>query len=92
METSRSLFEILPQIGRLDWIGLRPSPMAELIRVDEATAVTERGLEGDHKVAGKVGAKRQVTLIQHEHLVDLAGLLHWDSVPVASIQRNLFVA
>lgn len=92
METSRSLFEILPQIGRLDWIGLRPSPMAELIRVDEATAVTERGLEGDHKVAGKVGAKRQVTLIQHEHLVAVAGLLHRDSVPAELVRRNLVVS
>ena len=64
METTKSLFEILPQVGRLEWIGLRPERMGDPQAVTEAVVVAERGLQGDHKVTGRAGSKRQVTLIQ----------------------------
>lgn len=92
METLTTLFEILPQVGRLEWIGLRPERMAELQVVPQATAIAGRGLEGDHKVSGRVGSERQVTLIQQEHLVAVAGMLHRDSVPPGLIRRNLVVS
>lgn len=92
METAKSLFEILPQVGRLEWIGLRPERMGELQSVQEATVVTGRGLDGDHKVKGRVGSKRQVTLIQQEHLIAVAGLLHKDRVGPEHTRRNLVVS
>lgn len=92
METTKTLFEILPQVGRLEWIGVRPERMSELRSVDKVYAVAERGLEGDHKVTGRAGSKRQVTLIQHEHLVAVAGLLHRQQVPPALVRRNLVVS
>lgn len=92
METSKSLFEILPQVGRLEWIGLRPERMAPLLSATEAILVAGRGIQGDHKVTGRVGAKRQVTLIQHEHLVAVAGMLHREDVTPDLVRRNLVVS
>jgi MOSC domain-containing protein YiiM len=92
METSKTLFEILPQVGRLEWIGLRPARMADLQSVTEAIVIAERGLEGDHKATGAAGSKRQVTLIQHEHLVAVAGMLHREQVPPELVRRNLVVS
>ncbi len=88
----KTLFEILPQVGRLDWIGLRPERMGNLQAVTEAVVIAERGLQGDHKVSGRAGSKRQVTLIQSEHLVAVAGLLHRDRVAPELARRNLAVS
>ena len=92
METVQELFGILPQVGRLEWIGRRSARLGEITIVDEAVLVTDRGLEGDHKVAGRAGTKRQVTLIQHEHLIAVAGMLHRDQVPPKLTRRNLVVS
>ena len=92
METMRELFGILPQTGRLEWIGLRSARLGEIAIVDEAVLVAEHGLQGDHKVTGRVGTKRQVTLIQHEHLIAVAGLLHRDRVSPELTRRNLVVS
>lgn len=92
METMQTLFEILPQVGRVEWIGVRPERMAELIAVEEATLVEGRGILGDHKVTGRVGTKRQVTLIQHEHLIAVAGMLQRDKVSPKQTRRNIVVS
>lgn len=92
METMKTLFEVLPQVGRLEWIGLRPERMGELLSVDEVSVIAGRGLEGDHKVTGRVGSKRQVTLIQQEHLIAVAGMLHKDRVGPEQVRRNLVVS
>ena len=76
METMQELFGILPQVGRIEWIGLRSARLSEITVVEEAILVAERGLQGDHKAAGRAGTKRQLTLIQHEHLIAVAGMLH----------------
>ncbi len=92
METMQTLFNILPQVGRVEWIGLRPERLSELVAVDEATLIEGRGLEGDHKVTGRAGTKRQVTLIQFEHLTAVAGMLHRDEVSPKQTRRNLVVS
>ena len=92
METIATLFEILPQIGRLDWIGLRTDRLGPITVVDEATIIAERGIEGDHRITGRRGSKRQVTLIQHEHLAAVAGMLHRDTVSPELVRRNLVVS
>lgn len=92
MDTLRTLFEILPQVGRLCWIGLRPARLGPISVVTEAEIVAERGLLGDHRFNGRRGSKRQVTLIQAEHLVALAGLLHRGEVPPELVRRNLVVS
>ena len=92
METMEKLFGILPQVGRIEWIGLRPERLGELVAVDEATLIEGRGIQGDHKVTGRLGTKRQVTLIQHEHLIAVAGMLHRDEVSPKLTRRNIVVS
>ncbi|MCX7407293.1 MAG: MOSC domain-containing protein [Planctomycetales bacterium] len=92
MESLQTLFDILPQVGRIEWIGLRPKRLSELISVNEATLIEGRGIEGDHKVTGRAGTKRQVTLIQQEHLIAVAGMLHRDEVSPGQTRRNIVVS
>ncbi len=90
---SRSLKELLvsiPQVGRLQWIGLRPAHRAPVRVVEEAELVARRGLAGD-RAAQRTGAKRQVTLIQAEHLAVIASLCARDAVEPAWLRRNLVV-
>jgi MOSC domain-containing protein YiiM len=84
------LIHRLPQTGRLEWIGLRPGHRQPLTAATEATITIEDGLVGDHY--SKKGGKRQVTLIQAEHLQGVAGMLHLDSVDPALTRRNLLVS
>ncbi len=84
------LVKILPQIGRLTYISRRPEKGAEPIAMQEALLNTENGLEGDH-YRGDSG-KRQVTLIQAEHLEAVAGMLGREK-PISPLltRRNLVV-
>lgn len=86
------LLETLPQTGRLRWIGLSPRAFSELQVVQTAHFIPGHGLDGDHHAKSKHGTKRQVTLIQAEHLIAVAGLLHRPSVDPSLLRRNLVVA
>ena len=92
MDTLQSLFETLPQVGRLCWIGLRPARLGPISIVSDAEIVAERGILGDHRFSGRRGSKRQVTLIQAEHLVAVAGMLHRSEVSPDLVRRNLVVS
>jgi len=90
--TVAQLLNTLPQTGRLEWIGLRPARREALLSVPEATVETDRHLLGDH-ARPKTGGKRQVTLIQHEHLASVAGYLGFDApVDPGRLRRNLVVS
>lgn len=79
--------------GRLDAILLRPLRRGEPAAVAAARALAGRGLEGDHKAAGAAtGSKRQVTLLQHEHLAAIAALAQREQVDPAWLRRNLVVS
>ncbi len=84
------LLDSLPQVGRVDWIGIRTARHATIVSVPEADAIAGRGLAGDHYQA-QDGA-RQVTLIQAEHLAAIAALCGRDGVDPAQLRRNLLVA
>ena len=92
METWKHLFDVLPQVGRLEWIGVRPERMSPLLVVRQANLVAQQGIEGDRAFHGRRGGKRQVTLIQREHLVAVASLLHRDFVGPEQVRRNLVVS
>jgi MOSC domain-containing protein YiiM len=77
--------------GRVEWIGLRPRYRAELIEVSSASALASRGLEGD-RAAITGGGKRQVTLIQHEHLAAVAALVGRNEVLPGLARRNIAVS
>ena len=86
----KDLLATLPQQGVLRWIGLRPARQEPLSIVDRATLCNDTGLLND-RYAGRSG-KRQVTLIQHEHLQAIAALLHRESIDPAMLRRNLSVS
>lgn len=84
------LRDSLPQTGKVMWIGLRPQPQGTLQAVPEAQAVAQTGLVGDH-YKGSSG-KRQVTLIQAEHLEAVAKLLGMARIDPLWTRRNIVVS
>ena len=72
MQTLKELMAVLPQQGTISELLLRPEKRA-IEAVGEAEAQAGRGLLGDRY--GKVDGRRQVTLIQAEHLDAVASLL-----------------
>ena len=100
----RELVSIWPQAGRLEMIVLRPARGQPARPVDQATALAGRGLEGDRSAAKALvvpgGGKRQVTLLQAEHLPLIArwaghGMLDDtlnNALDATLLRRNLVVA
>lgn len=87
---TKELINSLPQTGQLIWIGLRPERMAPINVVDSAQITLDAALTGD-RFSGKPGAKRQITLIQKEHLAVIGTLLGRDPIDPEITRRNLVV-
>jgi MOSC domain-containing protein YiiM len=88
--TLNDLLASLPQTGTVRWIGVRPSRRVPMVIVDDAEARIGAGLTGD-RFSGSATSKRQVTLIQAEHLGVISHLLHRDAVDPALLRRNIVV-
>jgi MOSC domain-containing protein YiiM len=88
--TLRDRLGTLPQSGRVEWIGVRPAHRAPVEVRERVEARAGVGLAGDRQ---RTGGRRQVTLIQAEHLDILASLLGTDPGPIdpARLRRNLVV-
>ena len=92
----RQLTSLWPQRGRLESILLRPARDEPTLVVDAVTAIAGRGLRGD-RTAEKLpsapgGGKRQVTLLQAEHLPLIAAWAGMPSVDARLLRRNLVVS
>ena len=85
------LLKSIPQIGKVDWIGIRPKRRATLEEVTAAEITIEDGLVHDHYTSKK--GKRKVTLIQAEHLQAVAGMLQ-QQAPISPFltRRNIVVS
>lgn len=92
MSEMHHLLDILPQTGRVEWIGLSPEPRAPVQAVDAADARVGSGLDGDHHAKRGKPSKREVTLIQAEHLTAVASLTHRDVVSPDLTRRNIVVS
>lgn len=90
MSNMKELLRSLPQKGKVELIQLRPEKKAKMRVVNFVEADTEVGLVGD-RYTGKSG-KRQVTLIQKEHLETMAKFLEIEAVEVALTRRNILVS
>ena len=90
MITLQNLIDTLPQQGSVDWIGIRQSRKAPLTSIDKIDVTKDHGLAGDHYT--KVGGKRQVTLIQAEHLDAVASMLAISEVKPETVRRNIVVS
>jgi MOSC domain-containing protein YiiM len=88
----RTLTETFPRPGRVEWIGVRPARRVPPMSIEAVRAIAGCGLEGDHRTTGSPGSKRQVTVIQREHLAVLASLLGRDEVTPDLLRRNIVVS
>ena len=91
----RAMTRRFAQAGRIESIWLRERHAAAPRAVHEARALPGRGLEGDRsaaRVSGRGGGRRQVTLVQAEHLPAIAALAGRATVDPALLRRNLVVS
>ncbi|MGI4726974.1 MAG: MOSC domain-containing protein [Janthinobacterium lividum] len=86
----QKLIDTLPQQGKVCWIGIRPERKKPVQAVKSAKAITQKGLAGDH-FSGSVGSKRQVTLIQQEHILAIASFMQVKTVSPEMLRRNIVV-
>jgi MOSC domain-containing protein YiiM len=96
MTDLRALTRQFPHPGRVDAIWLRPGRALPAQGVARTLALAGRGLQGDRSAlkapSSAAGGKRQVTLIQAEHLGVIAALLQRQSVDASALRRNLVVS
>ena len=85
------LLDKIPQTGRVEWIGVRPQRESAMTIVVSVKATASDGLEGDRAGSG-ASKKRQVTLIQHEHLVAVGSLLGTEPINPDLTRRNIVVS
>ncbi len=98
----RDLMRQFAQAGRVEAIYLRPVRRTQVLAVQQASALVGLGLQGDRSAAsGKVGlGKRQVTLLQAEHVPVVAALSGWASanghhsqpLDAGLLRRNVLVS
>jgi MOSC domain-containing protein YiiM len=90
MKSVQDYLQTLPQIGRVEWIGLNPGRREATVSVLESLARVGTGVDGDHH-AKSGRSKRQVTLIQFEHLAVIASLVGRSGVMPEWLRRNVAV-
>lgn len=82
--------------GRVEAIFLRPARGAPIESVSSVVAVAGRGLLGDRSAATSSaragGHKRQVTLLQAEHVPLIAHWLGFEALDAARFRRNLLIS
>lgn len=88
-KTLKQLQSDFPQVGKIDWISIRPQKRGTVQTLEEVVVNEANGLEGDHY--SKKG-NRMVTLIQSEHLHTVGQLLGKEAIDPALTRRNIVVS
>ena len=92
----RTLCSRFPRVGRLERILLRSEKRGTIESTSEALAISGQGLQGDHQASGRTHrsgpSKRQITLIQSEHLPVIAALTGHPDVDPVALRRNLMIS
>lgn len=86
------LIDRVPQVGRVEWIGVRPERRAPVVPVRSAMAHLGKGLDGDRRMQSERPSKREITLIQAEHLPVIAAIAGLKTIDPATLRRNLVVS
>lgn len=81
----------LPRMGQVKQILVRPEKFADPLSLQSVIVTRKNGLDKDH-YSGGPDSKRQVTLIQYEHLPVIASVLGLDDVDASVLRRNIVVA
>ena len=93
-----ALLREFPRRGRIEQVLLRPGRGVPAVLVAQAVAVAGVGLSGDRTATAAAattrpgGHKRQVTLIQAEHLPLLAAWSGRRAIDAALLRRNIVVS
>lgn len=90
MDNIKDLFNVFPQPGRVEWIGIRPERRLPVEVVPSIEVSSKKGIIGDH-YSGQSG-NRHVTLIQAEHLPVVAALTGRAALDPALLRRNIAVS
>lgn len=90
MSNMKKLLRSIPQVGKVDFISVRPERKTLPNILEKVNISVEYGLEGDH-FSGR-SRKRQVTLIQAEHLNVVASILGKDKIDPLLTRRNIVVS
>jgi MOSC domain-containing protein YiiM len=90
MQNIKDLFDVFPQAGTVEWIGIRPERATAVQVVPSVEVSPKKGIIGDH-YSGQSG-NRHVTLIQAEHLPVVAALTGRETLDPGLIRRNLVVS
>jgi MOSC domain-containing protein YiiM len=84
------LIATIPQVGRVEWLGVRPERRTDMRVVDSVDAEPVNGLLGD-RYRGRSGA-RHATLIQAEHLPAIASCVGIAELTPERLRRNIVVS
>ncbi len=89
MEVLQTLLGSKSGQGTVCWIGTAAAPRAP-VTSQQTVSVVDGGIAGDHHC--RPGRKRQVTILQQEHLQAVAALLNSDPPDPGQLRRNVVVA
>ncbi|MCB1691713.1 MAG: MOSC domain-containing protein [Pseudomonadales bacterium] len=88
MQTIESLIETMPQVGTVEWIGVRPAHGQPMQMPQSVEARAGSGLTGDRFKARSTS--REVTFIQAEH-IDVVSSIMGFAVEPGTLRRNIVV-
>jgi len=80
----------MPQVGSVTFVSVRPEKKLLPKSIDKVEAKSDSGLDGDH-FSSTYSKKRQVTLIQQEHLEAVSNILSQEIDPLLT-RRNIVVS
>ena len=87
----KDLFKIIPQKGKVEWIGVRTKKKEEVSVVESIKVKKRTGIVGDHFKC-TISGKRQVTLIQKEHLNVISSILGKKRFDPTLTRRNIVIS
>jgi len=91
MEILKELLSTNTFQGKVDWIGISSGPRSE-IKAQDTVRIVTGGVEGDHHCRPTRKSKRQVTLIQAEHIPVVEAILGRGKIDPSLLRRNIVVS
>ncbi len=91
MEILKELLSTNTFQGKVDWIGISSGPRSE-IQMQETVRIVTGGVMGDHHCRPSRKSKRQVTLIQAEHIPVVEAILGRGKIDPVLLRRNIVVS
>ncbi len=79
-------------VGKVEWIGVASERQGRIVSQQRVTVIENGGITGEHHFSESGDSKRQVTLIQHEHLQAIAAILGRDAIAPELLRRNVVVS